>query len=162
MQNRRCHADGISGLGDIVHSDDVGAMANRHRTAGDGAGEALLGRAPQQLAKHGIGCIVIVGDDDKVAGIVSERDVVRAIAHMGSDILNGSVSQIMTDNVVTCSRKDTVDSLMTIMTQRRFRHLPVVDDGSLGGIISIGDVVQQRIAEAELEASAMREYIATG
>ena len=116
----------------------------------------------QQLAKHGIGCIVIVDENDKVAGIVSERDVVRAIAHMGSDILNGSVSAIMTDNVVTCSRKDTVDSLMNVMTQRRFRHLPVVDDGSLGGIISIGDVVQQRIAEAELEASAMREYIATG
>ncbi len=116
----------------------------------------------QRLAKHRIGSIVIVNGDNSVAGIVSERDVVRAIAHLGCDVLQGPVSAIMTDNVVTCSRRDNIDTLMSVMTSRRFRHLPVVDDGELCGIVSIGDVVQQRIAEAELEASAMREYIATG
>jgi len=124
--------------------------------------EATVLEVTQQLAKHRIGSIVITKSDDTVAGIVSERDVVRAIAHLGPDTLNGPVSAIMTEDVITCSRRDTVDALMNVMTTQRFRHLPVVDEGSLIGIISIGDVVQQRIAEAELEASAMREYIATG
>lgn len=116
----------------------------------------------QKLAKHGIGSIVVVGDEGEVIGIVSERDIVRAVAHMGTDVLDGPVSSVMTENVITCSKKDSVNKIMGVMTNKRFRHLPVVEDGRLAGIISIGDVVQQRIAEAELEATAMREYITTG
>ena len=114
------------------------------------------------LAKFGIGSIVVTNEDGTLAGIVSERDVVRAIAHMGVDVTNEPVSEIMTENIVTCDRNDSVDKIMGIMTSKRFRHMPVVEEGKLKGIVSIGDVVQQRIAEAELEANAMRSYIATG
>lgn len=114
------------------------------------------------LAKFGIGSIVVTNDDGSLAGIVSERDVVRAIAHMGADVTNEPVSEIMTENIITCQRNDSIDKIMGLMTSKRFRHMPVVEEGKLKGIISIGDVVQQRIAEAELEASAMRSYIATG
>ena len=114
------------------------------------------------LAKFGIGSIVVTNEDGTLAGIVSERDVVRAIAHMGVDVTNESVSEIMTENIITCDRNDSVGKIMGIMTSKRFRHMPVVEEGKLKGIISIGDVVQQRIAEAELEANAMRSYIATG
>lgn len=114
------------------------------------------------LSKHGIGSIVVTAEDGSVAGIVSERDVVRAIAHMGSEVVNEPVASIMTENVISCNRMDSVDQIMGIMTMKRFRHMPVIEDGKLTGIISIGDVVQQRIAQAELEASAMRSYIATG
>jgi len=114
------------------------------------------------LAKFGIGSIVVTNDDGTLAGIVSERDVVRAIAHMGVDVTNDAVSEIMTENIITCDRNDSINKIMGIMTSKRFRHMPVVEEGKLKGIISIGDVVQQRIAEAELEANAMRSYIATG
>ena len=114
------------------------------------------------LAKFGIGSIVVTNDDVSLAGIVSELAVVRAIAHMGADVTSEPVSEIMTENIITCQRNDSIDKIMGLMTSKRFRHMPVVEEGKLKGIISIGDVVQQRIAEAELEASAMRSYIATG
>lgn len=113
------------------------------------------------FAKHSIGSILVI-EDNRVLGIVSERDVVREIGHRGAEILSKPVDRIMTKNVTTCQSSDTIDHLMSVMTSGRFRHVPVVEDGELLGIVSIGDVVQQRIAEAELEASAMRSYIATG
>ncbi len=116
----------------------------------------------QTLSKYGIGSIVVLNDDGSVAGIVSERDVVRALAHMGGDVVNEPVAGIMTESVISCDRQDSIDKIMGIMTTKRFRHMPVIVDGKLEGIISIGDVVQQRIAAVELEASAMRSYIATG
>jgi CBS domain-containing protein len=114
------------------------------------------------LGLHGIGCIVITGPDGKVTGIVSERDVVRQIAKIGSKVLKEPVEAYMTKTVVTCRESDTIDRLMAEMTAHRFRHLPVVERGRLVGLVSIGDVVRMRIAEAEMEAAAMREYIATG
>ncbi|GBF26525.1 inosine-5'-monophosphate dehydrogenase [bacterium MnTg02] len=123
--------------------------------------DTMLGVA-QILAKHRIGCIVLVDDENSVAGIVSERDIVRAIAKSGSDVLDEPVSQCMTKEVITCRESDTINSLMSEMTSRRFRHLPVVEGGELVGLVSIGDVVKERIAEAEMEAAAMREYIAAG
>ncbi len=116
----------------------------------------------RELASRGIGCIVITDDKDAIAGIISERDVVRMIGERGPTLLDAPVSDAMTQNVVTCTRSDTIEQLMAEMTSRRFRHLPVVEDGRLIGIVSIGDVVKQRIAEAEMEAEAMRAYIATG
>lgn len=116
----------------------------------------------KMLRKHRIGCIVLSDGKDGIAGIVSERDLVRAIADSGSDILTSPVSKCMTKKVVACQKSDTIDTIMAAMTDGRFRHMPVVEDEKLVGVISIGDVVRLRIAEAELEAAAMREYIATG
>ena len=114
------------------------------------------------LGLHGIGCIVVTSKDGKVVGIVSERDVVREIARAGSKVLKEPVETCMTKNVVSCRECDTIDRLMAEMTAHRFRHMPVIDRGRLVGLVSIGDVVRMRIAEAEMEAAAMREYIATG
>jgi CBS domain-containing protein len=114
------------------------------------------------LGVHRIGCIVITDTDGKVAGIVSERDIVREIARAGAKVLKEPVEACMTRSVITCRESDTIDMLMGEMTAHRFRHLPVVDRGHLAGLVSIGDVVRMRIAEAEMEAAAMREYIATG
>lgn len=114
------------------------------------------------LQQHGIGCVVIKGNDGKVAGIVSERDLVRAIGSAGTKALQDSVSDHMTRAVVTARESDTIDRLMSEMSSHRFRHMPVVERGHLVGLVSIGDVVKMRIAEAEMEAAAMREYITTG
>jgi len=114
------------------------------------------------LEDKGIGALVISNEPGKIDGIVSERDVVRAIAAKGAGVLSDPVSKHMTAKVVTCSADERVADLMAKMTAGRFRHLPVAEDGKLVGIVSIGDVVKQRIAEAEGEAEAMRSYIATG
>lgn len=123
--------------------------------------DTLAGIA-RTLSEQRIGSIVIVDDKGRLAGIVSERDVVRAIAEHGAGVLEEPVEKHMTHDVVTCSESDTIRELMSAMTVGRFRHMPVVNDGRVVGIISIGDVVKQRIAEAEFEAEAMRAYIATG
>ncbi len=124
--------------------------------------EATLLDIAKTLREHGIGCIVVEDGKGGIAGIVSERDLVRAIAASGADILKAPVTRCMTKKVVTCQKSDTIEALMAAMTDGRFRHMPVVEDGKLVGLISIGDVVRSRIAVAELEAAAMRDYIATG
>ena len=112
-----------------------------------------------KLAAKRIGAIVVVGTGGEVAGIISERDLIRVLAEAGRECLARPVSECMTKQVVTCQETDTLDELMAMMTARRFRHLPVVTDGALVGIISIGDVVKHHVAEVEMEATAMREYI---
>ena len=114
------------------------------------------------LERHGIGCVVVEEGDGKVAGIVSERDLVRAIGQAGTNVLKEPVSDYMTKTVVTAREADTIDRVMSEMSSHRFRHMPVVERGRLTGLVSIGDVVKMRIAEAEMEAAAMREYITTG
>jgi CBS domain-containing protein len=121
------------------------------------ANKSLLDIA-KLLAQHGIGCIVIVGDDDKIAGVVSERDLMRAIGQAGPEVLNKPVSDFMTKTVVTAREADTSDRLMSEMTTHRFRHMPVVELGRLIGLVSIGDLVKMQIAEIEMEAAATREY----
>jgi CBS domain-containing protein len=111
------------------------------------------------LSQHGIGCIVIMGDDDKIAGIVSERDLMRAISQGGPEVLKEPVSDFMTKTVVTAGEADTINQLMSEMTTHRFRHLPVVKMGRLIGIVSIGDLVKMHVADAEFESGAMRQYI---
>ncbi len=120
---------------------------------------ATLLEVANKLAAKRIGAIVVVGLHGEVAGIVSERDIIRALAVQGGECLAGPVAQVMTKQVVTCQETDTLDELMAMMTARRFRHLPVVTDGALVGIVSIGDVVKHHVAEVEMEATAMREYI---
>lgn len=115
----------------------------------------------RKLAARKIGAIVIVGDGGRVAGIISERDIIRTVAQRGPEALSVPVSEVMTRQVVTVANSTTLDELMSIMTANRFRHLPVVDDTALIGIVSMGDVVKHHIAEVELEVSAMRGYLAT-
>lgn len=113
----------------------------------------------RKLAAKRIGAIVVVGACGEVVGIVSERDIVRVLAEHGPDCLTRPVAETMTKQVVTCQETDTLEELMAMMTARRFRHLPVITDNSLIGIVSIGDVVKHHVAEVEMEAIAMREYI---
>jgi len=123
---------------------------------------ATLQDASEKLSLKRIGAIVIIGDGGSVAGIISERDVIRAIARSGVEALRLHVSEFMTRNVECCQENDLVDELMETMTKGRFRHVPVIEDGGLVGIISIGDVVKNHVAEVEMEVSAMRSYLATG
>jgi CBS domain-containing protein len=111
------------------------------------------------LSAKRIGAIVITGIDKRIAGIISERDLIHVIGDEGIEALNRPVAEIMTRHVVTCREEDTIDQIMALMTERRIRHLPVVEGGRLVGIVSIGDVVKHRVAEVELEAMAMRDYI---
>jgi len=123
-------------------------------------GETLQTLAAR-LAQKKIGAIVIV-ERGRVVGIISERDVIGAIAEDGAACLAHPASSHMTRAVVTCTEADTIDHLMETMTHGRFRHVPVVDGDTLVGIVSIGDVVKNHIAEVELEASALKNYLVAG
>ena len=112
------------------------------------------------LANNKIGAVVVTGDGGKIAGILSERDIVRAVASKGSASLAMPISSIMTSKVTTCGEDHTINQVMELMTNGRFRHLPVEKDGSLIGIISIGDVVRRRIEDVEREAEEIKAYIA--
>jgi CBS domain-containing protein len=124
--------------------------------------DASLLDVAQKLGAKKIGAIVVVGDNGHVAGIISERDLIRAIAERGAAALALTVADVMTRTVVACQETSELDELMEMMTKGRFRHMPVIEDGALVGIISIGDVVKYHVAEVEMEVSAMRNYLATG
>lgn len=123
---------------------------------------ASVAEAADELWARRIGALVVSRDGLDIEGIVSERDIVRAIAHRGAAVLQLPVSEIMTSDVLTCSLDDTVDSLMALMTRRRVRHLPVVSNHRLVGLVSIGDVVKYRVEELELEAEVLHDYIVNG
>ena len=123
---------------------------------------ATLAEAARVLTKHRIGALIVRDQDGALSGIISERDVVRAVAEEGAAALAFTVDSRMTRDVATCAQTDTIEEIMETMTRCRFRHLPVVEEDSVVGIISIGDVVKMRIAEALREAQALKEYIATG
>jgi len=114
-----------------------------------------------ELSVHNIGAMVVVSPDGLV-GIVSERDIVRALHARGADILLQPVSEIMTATVATCAPADTVDSLTALMTTNRVRHVPVMEGGRLVGIVSIGDVVKNRMDELETEQKQLQAYITQG
>jgi CBS domain-containing protein len=116
----------------------------------------------EDLARHNVGAMVVCDDAGAVVGIVSERDVVRKLHERGAELLHAAVSEIMTTSVVTCEPAETVDSLASIMTERRIRHMPVVSDGRLVGIVSIGDVVKSRIQQLESDREQLESYIAQG
>jgi len=122
--------------------------------------DTKLSEIATTLADRKIGAVVIM-ESDRLAGILSERDIVRAVANDGIAALGRPANDYMTQKVVTCGKQETIHDVMQKMTAGRFRHLPVVDNGELVGIISIGDVVKRRIAEVEQEARDMRDYIAT-
>ncbi len=114
------------------------------------------------LEKHKIGAVVVVDEQHQVKGIVSERDIVRILATQGAGALGEPVEGHMTRNVVVCSDNHSIDWLMEQMTSRRFRHIPVAENGRLSGIVSIGDVVKHKVALAESEAAQMRQYFVAG
>ena len=122
---------------------------------------ATLEEAIAVLAKHRIGALVVLGADQRVIGILSERDVMRALSERGANALKEPLAQTMTRVVVTCVEADTVSDLMERMTRGRFRHIPVLEQDRLVGIISIGDVVKQRLGEMERESEALKDYIQT-
>lgn len=120
-----------------------------------------LSDANAKLAEYKIGAVVVVDDANRICGILSERDIVRALAAKGPGAMSGPVSSAMTPNVKVCSESHSVNQLMEMMTQGRFRHLPVEVDGKLGGLVSIGDVVRMRIEQVEREAEEIKAYIAS-
>lgn len=120
---------------------------------------ADLAAAAKLLAAHRIGAVVIRGAGGRLAGILSERDIVRALAEHGAGALALPVAKVMTREVETCGEDDSVAAIMERMTAGKFRHLPVTSDGRLVGLISIGDVVKERVGEIEQETEAMRDYI---
>ncbi len=114
------------------------------------------------LDEQKIGAVLVTDDDRSVDGVLSERDIVHALAINGVSTLDLPVTALMTRDVITCSEESNVGDLMRIMTEHRIRHLPVLRNGRLAGIVSIGDVVKYRLGELEYERDAMRDYIATG
>ena len=122
---------------------------------------ATLDSAVRTLAERKIGALVVLGPQQRVIGILSERDIVRVMAERGAEALTLPLAQVMTRKVQTCSQSDTIGAIMEQMTTGKFRHVPVVEEDRLVGIVSIGDVVKERLHEIEREASELRDYIQT-
>jgi CBS domain-containing protein len=141
-----------------MNVESIIAEKGRHVvTVGPGS---LLGDIVSLLSEKRIGAVVVT-EGEAIRGIISERDIVRMLARDGAQALARKASEAMTARVITCSPADTIHQVMQQMTSGRFRHVPVLHDGRLAGIISIGDVVKRRIEEVEREAEQIREYIAT-
>ncbi|MBV9824521.1 MAG: CBS domain-containing protein [Alphaproteobacteria bacterium] len=124
--------------------------------------DATVADAVETLDRERIGALIVSEDGEGVDGVLSERDIVMALARHGDDLLSRSVDSVMTRAVVTCEPADSVGDLMAEMTSRRIRHFPVVADGRLCGIVSIGDLVKSRLDEVEFEANSLRSFIAGG
>jgi CBS domain-containing protein len=122
---------------------------------------ATLEEAIAVLARNRIGAVVVLGPEQRVIGILSERDIVRALSEHGASALKQPLAQTMTRIVVTCGESDTISDIMERMTRGRFRHVPVLEEDRLVGIISIGDVVKERLGEMEHESEQLRDYIQT-
>jgi CBS domain-containing protein len=135
-------------------------LAHKGREVATISQTASLDEATSMLGRLRIGALVVSGDGRAINGIISERDIVQRVADGGLGALMATVGSAMSTDVVTCSAGDGVDRLMELMTERRIRHLPVVDQqGKLAGIVSIGDVVKARLSELELENRALADYI---
>ena len=120
---------------------------------------ATLETAVRTLAEHRIGALLVLGPDRRVIGILSERDIVRTLAELGAAALAQPLAQVMTRKVVTCSPSETISVIMERMTAGKFRHVPVLEQDQVVGIVSIGDVVKYRLHEMEHELAALRDYI---
>jgi CBS domain-containing protein len=120
---------------------------------------ATVETAIKTLGKHNIGALLVLGPDRRVIGILSERDIVRALGEHGAGVLTQPLSQVMTRKVVTCGQTETVGTIMERMTTGKFRHVPVIEEDQVVGVISIGDVVKYRLHEMEQESAALRDYI---
>lgn len=121
--------------------------------------DATVSEAVALLHERRIGAVLVM-DGERIAGVLSERDIVRGLRELGADVLDRAVASCMTAPVVTVGPRDSIGHALEVMTNRRFRHLPVVDGGRLVGLVSIGDLVKRRIEEAEGEAALLKDYIA--
>jgi len=137
----------------------IGDKGNAVYTAEPGQ---MISDVVDMIASRKVGALVVIDTAGQVCGVISDRDVINALGRDGAGVLSRPVKDYMSTGVVTCGKDDSVDHLMALMTKRRIRHLPVIEDGRLAGIISIGDVVKFRIAEAEAETDALKSYIASG
>ena len=126
------------------------------------APQATIAEAVATLQRERVGALVVSRDDLKVDGIISERDVIHGLARLGTRLLDTKVEELMTRRVFTCTPADSVAELMAEMTERRIRHIPVMRDGAIAGIVSIGDVVKTRLDEMEYETSSLRSFIVGG
>jgi CBS domain-containing protein len=122
---------------------------------------ATLEIAVRTLAQHKIGALLVLGPDRRIVGILSERDIVRVLAEQGASALTQPLAQVMTRKVFTCSPSETIGVIMERMTAGKFRHVPVIDQEQVVGVVSIGDVVKYRLQEIEHESAALRDYIQT-
>jgi len=120
---------------------------------------ATLETAARTLAERKIGALVVLGPDRRIVGILSERDIVRVLAEQGASALTQPLSQVMTRKVFTCSPSETIGVIMERMTAGKFRHVPVIEQDQVVGVVSIGDVVKYRLQEMEHESAALRDYI---
>ena len=118
-----------------------------------------IGEALEMLADEDIGALVVSDGDERLEGILSERDIVRALAQSGADVLDWPVAELMTRDVVTCTGDELVAGIMAIMTERRIRHVPVMEGSRIRAIVTIGDIVKSRLDEVQAEADTMRSYI---
>ena len=141
-------------IGDVLKRKGSGVVTMRP--------DSTIDTVVRRMRLERIGAVIISPDGKSVIGILSERDILHALAEHGTALLALKAEDLMTREVVTCSREDTLQSVMVKMTQRRIRHLPVVEQGQLAGIVSIGDSVKSRLEEVELEANVLRDsYLAT-
>lgn len=124
--------------------------------------DAMLLAATDALHKHGIGALVVSADGQTPDGMISERDIVRELARLGTGAVKRSVAEVMTSTLTTCAPDTTIDELMGLMTEQRIRHVPVMADGRMCGIVSIGDVVKLRLDELEVEKQSLERYVTQG
>ena len=125
------------------------------------SGEETIGQAVNVLGEKNIGAVIVKNEKGDVSGILSERDVVRRLQKEGPALMDQPVSACMTPDPITCGKEASLEELMSLMTEKRIRHVPVVEGGRLVGVVSIGDVVKRKIETAEKEAEALRDYIAS-
>jgi len=124
--------------------------------------DATISTTSKLLSQHRIGAVLVTDAKDKIVGILSERDIVRGLSSHGGAVADLTVSDLMTRDVRSCAPGDTIADLTAVMTMHRIRHLPVLEDGKLVGIVSIGDVVKYRLDEAKLEVDSLRDYVLAG
>ena len=141
-------------VSDLIKEKGAGVITTRPATT--------VSEVADIMASKRIGAVVVTELDDKVVGIISERDIVNGLSKSGANLLKLPVSDVMTRDVFTCATTEDVNQLRREMTNRRARHIPIVEEGKLIGIISIGDIVKNRLDELESETQQMRDYIATG
>ena len=158
-----CSFERAARRGPPTKASGLHACGGRHQRKGSDvvtiASDRTIAEAVNVLAECRIGAILVMDGNDAVGGIISERDIVGALSRSGADVLTQKVGDLMTTDVRSCSCHDTIAEVMNVMTQERSRHLPVIDDGKVVGMISIGDVVKQRLDDAELEVESLRGYV---
>jgi CBS domain-containing protein len=120
---------------------------------------ATIAATTRLLAQHRIGAVLVTDEQEQVVGIISERDIVSGLAANGGNVMQMTVADLMTRDVLRCQPDDTIADIMGVMTARRVRHLPVIEDGRLAGLVSIGDVVKHRLDETKLEVDSLRDYV---